>query len=204
MWHARGPEHMLEMDTSGPVHMRTQSLVHCAAPLAVALIAACGGDGPAGPQAVGSLPPLFHVVGEAFGSYEEGQTAHCQLHLVVERSDEIRRASRLVEYSATAGGHIARSVLNADGSGFGFFADVYYPDAVIRLIAPDSIEFALAVPVEGDGRLWKELAFFTGSFDGESTGSGAWTCAPFDIWEGGYVDTSHVAGGEWRMQIESP
>jgi hypothetical protein len=80
------------------------------------------------------------------------------------------------------------------------WADVYWPETVIRLLYPDSLELLLADTMQVEGRFWREIAFLGGRLTEDGEGEGAWTCAPFDISQGGYVDTSLVAEGTWRLE----
>jgi len=153
-----------------------------------------------GPVFGNPLGQRFQIVGEAAGGDTAGRTATCDLHLVMELGDGSRPAAGAVEYPGVMGGGVSRTVLEADGSGFGFFADVYWPNAVARLSTRDLVHFVLGdtAAVEG-GRFWHEIAQLRGVRDGNQA-SGTWTCAPFDIWEGGYVDTLLVVQGTWRTE----
>ena len=150
-------------------------------------------------EAVYPFGQTFRILGEAAGGDAAGRTAACELDLLMEMGGESRPAAGAVEFPGVMGGGVSRTVLEADSSGFGFFADVYWPTAVVRVSTRDLVELDLGDPVETDGRFWKEIALLRGVRDGEQA-SGTWTCAPFDIWENGYVDTLLVVEGTWRTQ----
>jgi hypothetical protein len=115
----------------------------------------------------------------------------------MEMGDESRPAAGAIEFPGVMGGGVSRTVLEADSSGFGFFADVYWPHAVARLSTRDLVDFVLGDSAQAEGRFWKEIVNLHGVRDGAQA-SGTWSCAPFDIWEGGYVDTILVVQGTWH------
>jgi hypothetical protein len=163
-----------------------------------ASLTSCGDSEPLSPDSP-SLPPRFRVVGNAAGGVG-GRTAECQLNLVVELAHERRRDDQVVEYSGTHGGDVSRTVLESDGSGLSLWADVYNPETVARLTLPDSLELVLFDTVGVQSRFWREIAFLAGARRGGDPGSGTWSCAPFDINEGGYVDTSLTVQGRWQIE----
>lgn len=164
----------------------------------LALLSAACGDG-AGPNAASPLGQRFQIVGEAAGGDAAGRTAACDLHLIVELRGDARSAAGALEFPGIMGGEVSRTVLEADSSGFGFFADVYWPDAVARFGTRDLVDLVLGDTALAEGRFWKEIALLRGVRDGGQA-SGSWTCAPFDIWENGYVDTLLVVQGTWRTE----
>lgn len=153
----------------------------------------------AAPAAANPFGQRFRIVGEAAGGDTAGRTASCALDLVMEMGDEPRPAAGAIEYAGIMGGDVQRTVLEADSSGFGFFADVYWPTAVMRVGTRDLVDFVLGDTAQTEGRFWKEIALLRGVRDGAQV-SGTWTCAPFDIWQNGYVDTILVVQGTWRTQ----
>ena len=68
-------------------------------------------------------------------------------------------------------------------------------------MAPDSLELEFPGSQGADSRFWANLAFFAGTLKQKATGAGSWLCAPFDVDEGGYVDTSGFAQGTWRVVL---
>jgi hypothetical protein len=140
----------------------------------------------------------FRVVGDAAGGDGAGNTADCQLDLVMELDGDGRPVPSAIEFPGIMGGGVSRRVLNAEGGGFAFFADVYWPDAAARFGSRLRVDLVLGdtLSIEG-GRFWHEIALLRGIRDGNRA-SGIWTCAPFDIWQGGYVDTALVVQGTWR------
>lgn len=141
----------------------------------------------------------FRVLGEADQTDALGRRAICHLDLIMELTGESRpaaAAAAAAEFPGIMGGGVDRTVLEADGSGFGFFADVYWPDAVARVGTRDRVDLILSDTLLVEGRFWREIALLRGARDGDGA-SGTWTCAPFDIWENGYVDTVLVVQGTW-------
>jgi hypothetical protein len=137
--------------------------------------------------------------GHAFAEYPKGRTVSCRFDWVFEVA-EARRTAELVEYTGAFGGDIQRTVLESDGSGLSLWADVYWPETLVRLLYPDSLELVLADTTQAEGRFWREIGFLGGHLIGNGEAEGEWTCAPFDIYQGGYVDTSLVAVGSWRLE----
>lgn len=166
--------------------------------LVVVVIAACQ-DGSAPVVTANPFGERVKIVGEAAGGDSAGRTASCWLDLILEMGAESRPAPGAVEFPGIMGGAVSRTVLEADSSGFGFFADVYWPTAVVRFGTGDLVDFVLGDPKPEDGRFWNEIALLRGTLDGGQA-SGTWTCAPFDIWENGYVDTILVVQGTWRTE----
>jgi hypothetical protein len=153
----------------------------------------------------------FRILGTAAGGDSAGRTAECQLDLVMElnSASQPRPIPLGVEFPFTMGGGVGRTVLESDGSGFGFFADVYWPTAVARVGTRDLVELVIGDTLQTESRFWREIALLRGVRDGEvgmggGGATGTWTCAPFDIWENGYVDTLLVVQGTWRTERISP
>lgn len=169
--------------------------IFTAAAIGVILAAACSGDGLNDPRV---LPDVFRLVGEASGSHPAGRTAECRMNLVIELHGETGRDARQVEYAGTHGGHLQRTVLDQNGDGISLMPDVY-GEIEARLLFPDSVEFILPGNVNTGSRFWDGIGLLAGRWDGID-GSGEWTCAPFDISEGGWVDTSLVVFGGWRIE----
>jgi hypothetical protein len=149
------------------------------------------------PAASNPIGQRFRIVGEAAGGDTAGRTASCKLSLIMDMGDESRPAAGAVEYVGVMGGEVQRTVLEADSSGFGFFADVYWPAAVMRVSSRDLVDFVLGDSAQAEGRFWKEISQLHGVRDAAHA-SGTWKCSPFDIWQNGYVDTLLVVQGTWR------
>ena len=149
-------------------------------------IAACGEDNPVTPPVIDGLPPNFRLTGNATGADAGGLTA---LDLVFELSSETSRTANRVDYQGVHGGGVERSVLARDGSAFAFAADVF-GEVEVYLFVAGSIDIRIPVNETAEGRFWRNLARFTGTVDGSGRGQGRWTCAPFDIDTGGYVNES--------------
>jgi hypothetical protein len=69
-----------------------------------------------------------------------------------------------------------------------------------HLFATGSLEIVIPVNQTAEGRFWQNLARFAGTVDSSGRGRGLWTCAPFDIDTGGYVDQSVVVEGGFQME----
>jgi hypothetical protein len=114
---------------------------------------------------------------------------YCSLDLIFELTSEVSRSPQRVDYEGVHGGGVERSVLARDGSGFAFAADVF-GEVEAHLFVTGSVEIVIPVNLTAEGRFWRNLARFAGTVDSSGRGRGQWTCAPFDIDTGGYVDQS--------------
>jgi hypothetical protein len=140
------------------------------------------------------------LVATAAGPRPDGGSISCALDQRIELSGETGRTDRWIDYGGVMGGDAQRTTLDSTGAGFGFWADVHWPSAVVRLVLPDSIELLLGDTAATDSRFWRGIAWLAGSRGPGPVGSGTWTCAPFDIDQGGYVDTFGVATGTWTLE----
>jgi hypothetical protein len=165
--------------------------------LIITLAAGCNDESPVAPE-LGALPANFRMEGEASGTDGSGLTATCSLDLVFELTEVSRTADR-VDYEGTHGGGVERSVLARDGSGFAFAADVF-GEVEAHLFSTGQVEIVIPVNRTAEGRFWRNLARFSGTVDASGRGQGLWTCAPFDIDSGGYVDNFVVVQGLWHME----
>jgi hypothetical protein len=174
---------------------------HTATAAYVLLLVAFACEGSSGPSPTPTLdlPQLFRLTGHASGTSSGGLNIDCYVDLGIELTEELRRDAELVEYAGRLGGEAGRSVLAWDGSGLGFFADLA-GQAVARRFAPDSFELELPRSRESESRFWRGIGFFAGTLAPRAPWAGLWQCAPFDITEGGYVDTSGIAVGTWRIE----
>ncbi|HEV8263977.1 MAG TPA: hypothetical protein VGQ06_03430 [Gemmatimonadales bacterium] len=164
-------------------------------------LAACGSEDRVLEPAVG-LPAELHVVGTAAGPRGDGGSISCGFALLVTLAER-RRTPAWIEYEGSMGGEAHRATLDSAGGGFEFWADVAWPSVVARLVSQDSIELLIGDTTITDRRFWREMAFIRGARHPEDPGSGTWTCAPFDIYEGGYVDTMGVVQGTWWVEPPS-
>jgi hypothetical protein len=162
------------------------------------LVSACDEDSPVAPPLVTELPRNFRLTGNASGTDPAGLTATCSLDLVFEFTSEVSRTRERVDYEGVHGGGIERAVLARDGSGFAFAADVF-GEVEAHLFVTGSVEIVIPVNQTAEGRFWQNLARFVGTVELSDQGQGRWTCAPFDIDSGGYVDDSVLAEGTWEM-----
>jgi hypothetical protein len=151
------------------------------------------------------LAPILLLEASASATSSDGRTAECLLSWIVELGDETRRSDGVLEYSATAGGEVYRSVLDETGAGQAFHADAF-GEAIVRWTLPDEFEFEVPINETAEGRFWRNLAHLEGTIDNEHHVSGEWECGPFDIDQGGYLDADLPAPGQWTLepQPETP
>jgi hypothetical protein len=142
---------------------------------------------------------MFRLVGQASSTSAGGPNIDCHLDLFIELTEERRRDSDLVEYAGKLGGEAGRAVLAPDGSGLAFFADLI-GSVLARRFAPDSFELELPENRESESRFWRGISYFAGTLAPTARWGGLWQCAPFDITDGGYVDTSGIAVGTWHVE----
>jgi len=67
----------------------------------------------------------------------------------------------------------------------------------------DLVDLVIGDTLQTESRFWREIALLRG-FRVDEGATGTWTCAPFDIWENGYVDTLLVVQGTWRTERITP
>jgi len=68
------------------------------------------------------------------------------------------------------------------------------------------VDLVIGDTLNTESRFWREIALLRGvrAADGDGA-TGTWICAPFDIWENGYVDTILIVQGTWWTErIEGP
>jgi hypothetical protein len=174
-----------------------QRLVVCL--LLLTFASGCDGESPVASTEVGALPMNFRLLGQASGSDPAGLTVTCSLDLVFELSSEVSRTGGRVDYEGVHGGGVERVLVAGDGSGFSFAADVF-GQVEARLFASGMMEIEIPVNETAEGRFWRNLAHFRGTVDASGNGPGGWTCAPFDIDSGGYVDETVIVQGTWRTE----
>ncbi len=158
---------------------------------------ACGEPGVA--PAASELPSSFRIRGFASAIDASGGRVDCDLEFIVALTRETARVPGRIDYAATHGGHVGRAVVDSTGAGLAIFADVYWPETVVRFFPPDSIEVLLGdSTVANPSRFWRAIALLAGR---TVAGNDApWTCLPLDIDQGGYVDTAGVADGLWWIE----
>lgn len=158
-----------------------------------------GGDGGAPPAGPTSIPNYFRLTAEAAG-VDQGIDVACSLDFIFELDPERSRTDALVEYPGTHGGEAERTVLDENGDGFSFHADVF-GEVVARLIFEGSVlELEIPINATTEESFWQELAFFPGTLEADGTGSGTWTCAPLEIDQDGYVDLVGTVDGTWQIE----
>lgn len=161
-----------------------------------------GGEGGAAPAGPTSIPSYFRLTATAAGAMDDVDVT-CSIDFIFELDAETARDEAHVEYPGVHGGEAKRSLLDSTGAGFVFdansFGDVV---ATLRFGEGDTGDIDLAIPINetAKNRFWQELALFTGTLSSDGTGGGAWTCAPLDITQDGYVDDTVIVEGTWAME----
>jgi hypothetical protein len=158
-----------------------------------------GGEAGAPPSGPTSVPSYFRLTAEAAG-IDRGIDVACSLDFIFELDPESLRTDTLVEYPGTHGGSAVRTVLDANGDGFSFHADVF-GEVLARLTFEGSV-LEIEIPINGTAAesFWQELAYFPGTLEADGTGSGTWTCAPLEIDQNGYLDVSGTVDGTWTIE----
>lgn len=167
--------------------------------IALLLGTACSDSTSSAPEPVHELPPNLHVEGSAAETHPDGTSVTCSFSLVV-IWDSATRSGSVVTYMGRMGGESSRMVLDADGAGLGFFADMAWPTAAVRVIDGDSVSMNMT---EGTGPSGSPFWDAFRSIEGrklEGQWSGPWTCLPLGGEAGsGYVDTTGTAAGSWQL-----
>lgn len=153
------------------------------------------GGGPEGP----TIPTYFRLRGEAEGS-ENGVDVSCSLDFIFDL-DVATYEGGMLRSEGVHGGDAIRVILDEEGAGFAFNASS--AGMVVATLDPDTGELRLAIPLNetAENRFWKELALLPGTLDAEGNAAGTWTCAPLDIEQGGYVDTTVTVPGTWQAEL---
>jgi hypothetical protein len=167
--------------------------------LSILLLYGCNNNVVA-PQIVQSLPNHFRLTGEAEREHPDGYLVTCFLDLIFELKNETSRNEMSVTYTGIHGGEVFRRILNAEGAGFAFRADVF-GDVEAQLLTQTGIT-NLMIPINrtADGRFWRAMSSFDGFVNENGIGTGTWSCEPIDIDQGGYVDTTYIIQGTWRSE----
>ncbi len=174
--------------------------------LCLSLLVACGDE--SGDLSVNDSPPQIELAsnltlnGTAFASDSLGRTIECSLDLEIALNPEANRTSERVEYTGTHTGEVGRRVLVRDSSDVTFSA-IVFGDVRLHLIAPDSVVLQIPANEDAGSRFWREIAQFAGTVDSEGSGTGRWRCAPLDVVQNAFVDTSLVAKGQWHLQPQN-
>jgi hypothetical protein len=127
------------------------------------------------------------VIGSAAGPRPDGGSISCALDLRIELSGEIDRSDQWIDYGGVMGGDVQRTTLDSTGAGFGFWADVYWPTTVARLVLPDSIELLLGDTTITDSRFWRS-AWMAASARGGRSRLGDLDLRAVRYLRGSYVD----------------
>lgn len=167
-------------------------------PIVLLVLAGCNHGLPTAPgDVLRPLPAQFRVTGTAASTEADGTTVSCQLDLQFELGPG-REVAGGLEYEGIYGGDIQRTVLDATGNGISLWPDVF-GEVVARSMLPNRVELTFPVNVDSESRFYRELARLEGIFVSNSSATGSWSCAPFDIDSGGWVDTRYTAQGTWTL-----
>lgn len=139
------------------------------------------------------------MLGTASSVEADGASVSCDFELTFELTGNPRESPGVLEYDGVHGGDLRRTVLDATGHGISLQPDVHGA-AVVRSLAPNRVQITIPANANAEGRFWRELSRFEGTFDSGNVATGTWSCAPFDISSGGYVDTKYTARGSWSLQ----
>ncbi|MEO9849475.1 MAG: hypothetical protein ABJH72_13575 [Reichenbachiella sp.] len=145
------------------------------------------------------IPLTFRLGGEANG-LSEGKKVKCECDQMGELSASYKIKNDTVIYEGSMGGSFSRTVLNDDENGISLAPDTY--GEIIVKLHKDSVWILTPVNFNTGSRFYENLAAFKGvKKDGQIFGQ--WNCAPFDIFEGGWVDTVGTVSGSWYIE-DSP
>ena len=158
---------------------------------------ACDDDPVATPR-VRTLPAQFRMIADA-STKSDGINLTCKLDFLFELKNETLRTESRVVYKGTSGGPALRSLLDDEGAGFVFNADTF-GEVEVDLNTLTG-EAAILIPINdtSPNRFWKEQARFDAVFDANGNATGSWVCAPLDIDQGGYKDTTITANGTFQI-----
>lgn len=159
--------------------------------------AADGGSGEGGGEGL-TIPTYFRLFATAEGS-ENGTNVSCSLDFIFELDPPSERDG-VVATQGVHGGDAGRVILDDKGAGFGFSASSY--GMVVATLDKTTGELELAIPLNetAKNRFWKELALLPGTMGTDGHSTGTWTCAPLDIEQGGYTDTTITVEGTWYAE----
>lgn len=151
-----------------------------------------------------TVPSFFRLSAAASGTDEFGNYAECHVELLYE-IQEYSRLPGIVEFTGTGGGEVFRTIQDSTGAGFSFFADFFVPDVEGQLLSGNRLAFDGPGKGVDDSRFYLNLARFNGTLQADGTATGEWTCGPFDLDVGGYVDTQQTVRGSWQfMPVVDP
>ena len=145
-----------------------------------------------------ALPSFFRLTANASGTDASGNHAECHVDLLYE-VQESSRLPGIVEFTGTGGGEVSRTVQDSTGAGFAFFADFFVPDVQGQLLGDNRLSFDGPGKGVDESRFYLNLSRFSGILETGGAASGDWTCGPFDVDVGGYVDTQQTVRGSWQF-----
>lgn len=146
-----------------------------------------------------SVPDYFRMTGAAQGT--EGEVnVDCTLDLIFELQASNEETARFIVYPGTHGGEVWRTLVDDEGAGFSFHADVF-GEVVATLYFEDG-RLDLAVPINetAENAFFQQMALFQGTLAADGTASGDWRCAPLETTQDGYEDLTVWVDGTWTTE----
>jgi hypothetical protein len=146
-----------------------------------------------------SIPGYFRMTGVAQGT--EGEVnADCTLDLIFELQAADEETARFISYPGTHGGEVWRTLVDDEGAGFSFHADVF-GEVVATLYFEDG-RLDLAVPINetAENAFFQQMALFQGTLAADGTATGDWRCAPLETTQEGYEDVTVWVDGTWTTE----
>lgn len=170
--------------------------------------ASASDGGVADARGPGLVDNALRLTAEASGVFTSSTSTittqvECHLNFIFEIHEEQSRTSTQVTYTGAGGGEVQRSLLALDGSGTAFFADSF-GEIIVNVGLPLPGPFVLRTPINETvvERFWRGLARLEGTIQTDGSVRGAWSCGPFDIDQGGYVDNLYTVTGTFTATPE--
>lgn len=157
-----------------------------------------GGGGGEGGAAGLTIPTYFRLLGSAEGS-ENGTNVTCSLDFIFEL-DPPSEDGGVVSTEGVHGGDAGRVILDDEGAGFAFSASSYGMVVATLDSTTGALELVIPVNETAENHFWKELALLPGTMGEDGNSTGTWTCAPLDIEQEGYTDTTVTVEGTWHAE----
>jgi hypothetical protein len=146
-----------------------------------------------------SIPDYFRLTGIAEGTDGE-VNASCSLDFIFELQAATEETAELIAYPGTHGGEAFRMLVDDQGAGFSFHADVF--GEVIATLHLEDGRLDLAIPINETAKnaFFLQMALFQGVLNADGTGGGDWRCAPLETTQDGYEDTVVWIDGKWEIE----
>lgn len=157
-----------------------------------------GGEG--GAEALPtSVPDYFRMTGSAKGS--EGEVnADCTLDLIFELQASTEETARYIAYPGTHGGEVWRTLVDDEGAGFSFHADVFGEVVATLYFADGRLDLAIPINETAENAFFQQMALFQGTLAADGTATGDWRCAPLETTQDGYEDLTVWVDGTWETE----